>query len=293
MFEKKDYHQAFSLFKKAYILDKENKKLNQWMRKCKVEMDDNKDISSDDINDHYDDDEGGQKKGNENSTTLNPCFPSLNNFSSTDKKHLRYEWFQTSDQVIIEIYIKNIKNEQVDINLNEYNIDINININYYNNYNLNIDLAHSIDKTKSSYNILPTKIEIKLRKLKISKWKTLEKIYNDDNNINIESDWQTYVDKNKGNSIHYYPSSKGNKDWSKIGCEDTDSDEEKLNDEEQVNKTFESIFNNGTDEQRKAMLKSFYESAGTVLSTDWGEVGKKKIEVQHVEGVELRTWNDY
>jgi suppressor of G2 allele of SKP1 len=38
---------------------------------------------------------------------------------------------------------------------------------------------------------------------------------------------------------------------------------------------FKEIFNNGDEEKRKAMIKSFQTSGGTVLSTDWTDVSKK------------------
>jgi suppressor of G2 allele of SKP1 len=40
------------------------------------------------------------------------------------------------------------------------------------------------------------------------------------------------------------------------------------------------------------MMKSFSESGGTVLSTNWQDVGTKKVEVQPPEGMEARKWAD-
>ena len=41
---------------------------------------------------------------------------------------------------------------------------------------------------------------------------------------------------------------------------------------------FQEIFKNADPEKRKAMMKSFQTSGGTVLSTDWGDVSKKDYE---------------
>lgn len=38
------------------------------------------------------------------------------------------------------------------------------------------------------------------------------------------------------------------------------------------------IYSSGNDDVRRAMNKSLYESGGTVLSTDWDEVSKKRVE---------------
>jgi hypothetical protein len=43
---------------------------------------------------------------------------------------------------------------------------------------------------------------------------------------------------------------------------------------------------------RRAMNKSFQESGGTVLSTNWSEVGSKKVEGTPPKGLEMHKWTD-
>ena len=53
-----------------------------------------------------------------------------------------------------------------------------------------------------------------------------------------------------------------------------------------------TLIPSGDEDTRRAMMKSFSESGGTQLSTNWKEVGAKKMEVKPPEGMEYREWKD-
>jgi hypothetical protein len=50
--------------------------------------------------------------------------------------------------------------------------------------------------------------------------------------------------------------------------------------EKDLEKFFQTLYGDLPPEGRRAMMKSFTESGGTVLSTDWGDVGGRKVEAQ-------------
>lgn len=119
--------------------------------------------------------------------------------------------------------------------------------------------------SESKFSILGTKIEIKLKKKLIGfKWNTLEGI-----------DEPSIIDKPS------YPSSSKKKvDWDALTV-----DEEKPEGEAALNGLFQQIYKAASDETRKAMIKSFTESGGTCLSTNWDEVGKKKVDITPPDGM--------
>ncbi|KAK4122124.1 SGS-domain-containing protein [Parathielavia appendiculata] len=84
-----------------------------------------------------------------------------------------------------------------------------------------------------------------------------------------------------------YPTSSrhGPKDWEKLGQEEAEDDQ---ND---VNFFFKQLYKGATPEQQRAMMKSFIESNGTALSTDWEDVKSRKVETVPPQGVEAKKWD--
>ncbi|KAI8467821.1 MAG: SGS domain-containing protein [Monoraphidium minutum] len=92
-----------------------------------------------------------------------------------------------------------------------------------------------------------------------------------------------------------YPSShvKNPKDWSALEREVKEMESKgELDDGDPLNSFFSKIFSQGDEDTRRAMMKSFVESNGTVLSTNWTEVGKKKVECTPPEGMDVKKWGE-
>ena len=148
-----------------------------------------------------------------------------------------------------------------------------------------MDLAHPVLPSQSSYKVLSTKLEIKLKKQDGIRWNNLEG--------SGETPKVSNIPKEILNSKlpPAYQSSKG-RNWDKIAV---DIEQELANDkpegEAALNEMFQKIYANADDNTKRAMNKSFQESGGTVLSTNWNDIGKEKTEVKPPDGMEWKKWD--
>ncbi|TFY62913.1 hypothetical protein EVJ58_g3552 [Rhodofomes roseus] len=70
----------------------------------------------------------------------------------------------------------------------------------------------------------------------------------------------------------------------------TSSDDPNAGGDATVNDFFQKLYADADEDTRRAMLKSYQESGGTTLSTNWDEVGKGNVEVKPPEGSEWKKW---
>ncbi|KAF4673348.1 Suppressor of G2 allele of SKP1 [Perkinsus chesapeaki] len=206
----------------------------------------------------------------------------------------KLEWYQTDDTVTITIKLKGIDPNNGIENMQFTEGSVKGVINHINKgkvdtYNIDIKLWGPIEYNNAKYDITPYKVELYLpKKDKLTQWPSLEK---DNTIINKPPQAETAA----AASSSYPSSSKVRKDWSKIDkiCDD-ELKGEKENGDAALNELFRKIYKDADDDTRRAMIKSFQTSGGTVLSTNWDEVGKADYEGKDrpdaPDGQEWRKW---
>ena len=84
---------------------------------------------------------------------------------------------------------------------------------------------------------------------------------------------------NSGSAPAYPSSSKNKKNWAQVDkAIEKESANDKPEGDEALNGLFKQIYERSDEATKRAMIKSYQTSGGTVLSTNWGEVKEKDYE---------------
>jgi suppressor of G2 allele of SKP1 len=147
-----------------------------------------------------------------------------------------------------------------------------------------------VDPVKSTYSVTASKVEVVLEKSVQRKWSSLEAVESASKDANATEPvipQQTPTIPKKEAAPSYPTSSKsGPKNWDKLA---SDMEVDKEGDE--MNNFFQTLYSGADPDTRRAMMKSYQESNGTVLSTNWAEVGKGKVETSPPDGMMEQKWD--
>ncbi|XP_036612335.1 protein SGT1 homolog [Trichosurus vulpecula] len=250
-YHEKNYAEALESFTEGHKLDDTNNTFNTWIKRCQETK--NKEVSE----------------------------PGMIVQQQTQQSKIKYDWYQTESQVIITLMIKNVQKNNINVAFSENELSAVVKLPSGEDYSLKLSLIHPIVPEQSTFKILSTKIEIKMKKSEAVRWEKLE--------------GQRDVSKPKQftpDSKHTYPSSSHyTRNWDKLVGEIKEEEKnEKLEGDAALNKLFQQIYSDGSDEVKRAMNKSFMESGGTVLSTNWSDVGKRKVDVNPPDDMEWKKF---
>jgi len=306
-FEQQEYESAKTAFENALAIS-DQPQIRRWVRKCdaELELEELQEQSEEEVENEK------EKEKEESSTPAAKQEPakvsvaqsppaakssstpqslpdSKSTFNSATIESLppptpkiRHEWYQTPTHVVVTIFAKNLSSKEAQISYTKESLSVYIQTSSNSEFVLELNLCDDIIPEESTVQYYSTKVEIKLAKVKQVKWLTLEK---------SEQPIRTmaWADTSAVDKQVYPSSSKIKKNWDVIAKE---VEEEKLEGEQALNQVFKDIYAKGSDEQRRAMMKSFVESGGTVLSTNWKDVGSRKVEGSPPKGADMHTWNE-
>ncbi|KAF5283105.1 hypothetical protein FQA39_LY17412 [Lamprigera yunnana] len=198
---------------------------------------------------------------------------------------IKYDWYQTEATVVITILIKNVEKERSDFVYSSDSVSIKLGLPDNETHTRELKLAHEINQSECTCRVSPAKVEITLKKVEGIRWERLESIGDS------ESIKQIPQATSASSGPPVYPTSKPGKDWTAIERQIKEQEaKEKPEGEEALNKLFQDIYGKGDDNVKRAMNKSYMESGGTVLSTNWKEIGKDRVEVKPPDGMEWKKW---
>lgn len=253
-FHRKKYKDALESLEAGLKLDEKDDNFQKWIEKCKAKI------------------PADAPPPAKTEPVKDPVTP------QPSKEKQRYDWYQTERFVVLTIMIKGCKKEDVDIVYNQHSLSATIKLKSGSDYSLELDLAHPVVPSQCTTKILSTKVECKLKKEEGIRWNKLE----GDDSLAAASGNPS----DSGSDVNKYPtSSHYTRNWDKIAKE-----AEKDDKDEGVNDLFQKLYADGSDEVKKAMNKSFVESGGTVLSTNWSKISQKKTEMKPPDGME---WKKY
>ena len=235
----------------------------------------------------------------------------------TPANKIRHEWYQTAENVIVTLFAKGVPKDKATVEIQRQSLTITFPLPTGSDYDLSLEpLFAPIDVASSTSKIMSTKVEFRLKKVTPGqKWPSLEgtesvKDQADDTTSDgSDAVRHAVLGTTSINAAPAYPTSSksGPKDWDKLADdltkkpkskgkkdgEDDGVDEgiDEFEDEgDPVNGFFKKLYAGADPDTRRAMMKSYQESNGTALSTNWSEVGKGKVETSPPEGMEAVKW---
>ncbi|BES98898.1 Suppressor of G2 allele of [Nesidiocoris tenuis] len=177
----------------------------------------------------------------------------------------KFDWYQSESQIVLTLFVKKVKPEpESSVIFGESQIVAKLTAEPGLRIEKTFKLEKQVKPRGCSYKIFPSKVEIKLAKFDGSHWPRLEAV--------------PEVEKAQSKSQP--------RNWDRVVNELDDK-----TDESDLAQLFQKIYEEGSDEVKKAMNKSFVESGGTELNTNWGAVGHDKVSIKPPDGMEWRSWD--
>lgn len=220
--------------------------------------------------------------------------PSPAPVAQTPVDKIRHDWYQNNQNVYLTLLAKGVPQDKAVVEITERSMSISFPVAASDaTYDFSLDPLYApVNVEKCITRVLPSKVEIILAKATPGqKWNALEssepvaETTTQAESSNADSAARAVFTASAPSGPAYPTSSKsGPKNWDKFG-EDDDED-----DGDATNAFFKKLYKGASPEVQRAMMKSYTESNGTSLSTNWEEVSKGKVETLPPDGMEAKPW---
>lgn len=238
--------------------------------------------------------ESGPQTSNTNGTpTATASAPAPAPVQQTPADKIRTDWYQNNQNVYFTLLAKGVPEDKTQVDITERSMAISFPITSSDStYEFTLDpLYAAVNPENCITRILPTKVEIILSKATPGqKWHALESsepVVTDASKASTNPTAFTAPTPSTSSSTGpAYPTSSksGPKNWDNIAGGDDEDDDDG------ANSFFKKLYKDAAPEVQRAMMKSYTESNGTSLSTNWEEVSKGKVETLPPDGMEAKAW---
>ncbi|WFD41623.1 Cochaperone protein [Malassezia psittaci] len=184
---------------------------------------------------------------------------------------VRHDFYQTDKQVCLTVYAKGQQQNSVHVQLEGRKLSLQLSDGNYIQFTLYAPVADTI-----STRVLATKIEIQLQKQSGGHWPALE-----------GDSLTDPIAEPIASSTSTQDAPRARSKWDALEVED----DMQAGADADLDTFFKKLYSNADDDTRRAMQKSFQESNGTALSTNWAEVGKSKTQTRAPTGMIAKRYD--